>query len=227
MRRRRRRHVRDHEGMSDYTEPHWDRAALLLIDLQRDFLDGGAAEVPGTTQILPRAADLATTFRQAGRPIVHVVRLYSPGGGDVDPPRREAVERGARIAAPGTAGAEPAPELLPAPTDLDLELLLSGRTQVVGPAEVVVYKPRWSAFHRTVVEQWLRDSGSDTVVVAGCNLPNCPRATLFDASERDFRAVLVRDAGSQVTEERVADLAAIGVRIHRTGDVRRAVATRT
>lgn len=50
-----------------------------------------------------------------------------------------------------------------------------------------------------------------TVVVAGCNLPNCPRATLFDASERDFRTVLVTDAVSGVTVERLADLERIGV----------------
>lgn len=50
-----------------------------------------------------------------------------------------------------------------------------------------------------------------TVVVAGCNLPNCPRATLFDASERDFRTVLVADAVSQASDERMADLRGIGV----------------
>lgn len=51
------------------------------------------------------------------------------------------------------------------------------------------------------------------MVVAGCNLPNCPRATLFDASERDYRAVVVEDATSQVTPERLHDLRLIGVNI--------------
>jgi nicotinamidase-related amidase len=53
----------------------------------------------------------------------------------------------------------------------------------------------------------------DTVVVAGCNLPNCPRATLFEAGERDFRTVLAVDAVSQASPERLADLAGIGVRL--------------
>jgi len=48
-------------------------------------------------------------------------------------------------------------------------------------------------------------------VVAGCNLPNCPRATLFEASSHDYRAVLVPDATSQVTAARLDDLALIGV----------------
>jgi nicotinamidase-related amidase len=76
-----------------------------------------------------------------------------------------------------------------------------------------MFKPRWSAFYRTGLDQHLRDRDVTTVVVAGCNLPNCPRATLFDASERDYRAVLVQDATSQVTDERLQDLALIGVTV--------------
>ena len=45
------------------------------------------------------------------------------------------------------------------------------------------------------------------------NLPNCPRATLFDASERDLRAVLVTDTVSQSTPERLADFRLIGVNL--------------
>lgn len=82
-----------------------------------------------------------------------------------------------------------------------------------------MFKPRWSAFYRTSLDEHLRDLGVNTVVVAGCNLPNCPRATLFDASERDYRAVLVTDATSQVTPERLADLALIGVGALNTADI--------
>ena len=88
--------------------------------------------------------------------------------------------------------------------------------QSVGKREVVLFKPRWSGFYRTGLEEWLRREGCDTVVVAGCNLPNCPRATLFDASQRDFRAVLVTDAVSETTEERLADLERIGVHLYDT-----------
>jgi nicotinamidase-related amidase len=59
----------------------------------------------------------------------------------------------------------------------------------------------------------------DTVVVAGCNLPNCPRATLFDASNRDFRTVLVTDAVSQASPERLADVERIGVERRTTREV--------
>lgn len=196
--------------MNEYLDPHWDTAALVVIDLQRDTLPGGALTVAGTDEIVERVVRLVEAFRAAGRPIVHVVRLYE--GSDVDPPRRAAVEGGAALFAPGTEGAEVAPGVLPDGAALDPALLLAGAPQIVGTDEIVLYKPRWSAFYRTDLDAWLRDRDVDTVVVAGCNLPNCPRATLFDASARDYRGVIVPDATSRATRERVADLALIGVR---------------
>ncbi|CAM3886955.1 cysteine hydrolase family protein [Smaragdicoccus niigatensis] len=203
--------------MPDYTEPHWQSAALVIIDVQRDFLDDGVMPVAGTSGVLPELARLVTAFRAASLPICHVVRLYVPGGSDVDLLRRAQIEGGAHIAAPGSAGAELPVELLDVP--LDTEALLRGELQQVGPREIIMFKPRWSAFHRTHLQEWLEQNGCDTVVVAGCNLPNCPRATLFDASERDFRAVLATDAVSQVTAERLGDLARIGVKLMAAKDI--------
>lgn len=204
------------EEVTNYTVPHWASAALVVVDLQRDFLDDGASPVPGTTAVVPKVATLAAAFREAGRPIVHVVRLYEPGGSDVDPPRRRVIEDGGRIVAPGSDGAQVAEGIMPSSVRLDSEVLLSGQMQTVGEREVVLFKPRWSGFYRTDLEAWLHREGCDTVVVAGCNLPNCPRATLFDASERDLRAVVVADAVSQATEERLADLERIGVHCYTT-----------
>jgi nicotinamidase-related amidase len=199
--------------VKDYISPNWDTAALVVIDMQRDVLDYGALPVPGTSAVVPEVTALIEAFRAAGRPVAHVVRLYAPRGSDVDPPRRDAIEQGAYLLAPFTEGAEPAEGLLPDGVRLDADLLLSGALQQVSQREVVLFKPRWSAFYRTQLEQWLREDGVDTVVVAGCNLPNCPRATLFDASERDFRAVLAVDAVSQTTDERLFDLERIGVNL--------------
>ena len=198
----------------DHTEPHWASSALIVIDMQADFAAGGALPVPGTDEVTPGVARLAEGFRAAGRPIVHIVRLYRPGSSDVDPPRRAFVEAGGQAVAPGTPGSAVIAGLAgPVPLELDADLLLGGAPQEIGKDEIVLFKPRWGAFYRTGLEDWLRDRGVDTVVVAGCNLPNCPRATLFEASERDFRAVLAEDAVSQATPERLADMAAIGVNL--------------
>ena len=208
----------------EFTAPHFGSSALLVIDAQVDFLDGGASPVAGTSERLPAMRRLVEAYRSAGRPVVHVVRLYD--GDDVDLVRRAAVRSGAAIVRPGSAGARIAAPLLPDPdVELDGDVLLAGGLQRVGRDEVVVWKPRWSAFHRTPLDDHLRALGVDTVVVAGCNFPNCPRATVFDASERDYRVVVAEDATSQVTPERLADAVALGVCALPTEAVVRNVAT--
>jgi nicotinamidase-related amidase len=202
----------------NYTSPDLARSALLLIDVQNDFVYG-PAQIAGSAELIGTMAQLAQVFRAAHRPIVHVVRLYVPGSSDVDPPRRAAIESGKQLAAPHTDGAAVPATLLTHP--LDYESLLDGGLQHVAPNEVVMFKPRWSAFYRTPLDEHLRDRGVNTVVVAGCNLPNCPRATLFDASERDYRAALVTDATSQTTTERLADLGLIGVELVAAAEVER------
>jgi nicotinamidase-related amidase len=211
----------------DYTAPDWVHSALVIIDMQLDFMDGGASPIPGTTEALEPMAEAASAFRSAGKPIVHVVRLYEPGGTDVDLPRRALVEGGAKIVAPGSSGSQIPAQLLEESTTLDTATLLDGHPQVLGDDEIVLFKPRWSAFHRTPLDAWLRARDVTTVVVAGCNLPNCPRASLFDASERDFRTVLVTDAVSQATDERLEDLRRIGVNPMTVAEIRDSLATST
>jgi nicotinamidase-related amidase len=203
----------------DYTAPELGRSALVLIDVQNDFVDG-ATPIEGTAERIDVMARLAAMFRAAGRPIVHIVRLYVPGGSDVDLPRRAAIEAGAQVAAPNTHGANIPESILPITGgELDFELLLAGGIQHLGTNEAVMFKPRWSAFYRTELDGHLRETGVTTIVLAGCNLPNCPRATLFDASERDYRAVLVTDATSQVTPQRLSDLQLIGIRLATASDI--------
>lgn len=209
---------------NDYVSPDWDRSALLVIDVQRDFVDGAAA-VEGTAERLDRIASLIRAFRAAARPVVHVVRLYRPGGSDVDSVRRASIEAGEHVVAPDTEGAQIPAELLGSDLRLDATQLLEGQQQSVGPNETILYKPRWSAFFRTGLDEYLRGMGVTTVAVAGCNLPNCPRATLFDASERDYRTVLVTDATSQGTVQRLADLELLGVKLLQVAQVSAALQT--
>lgn len=200
-------------AMTDlYTRPLPDSAALVLIDVQRDFYaDDAPLRIEGTKAAIPAMASLATEFRARAMPIVHVVRLYRPDGSNADLARKHAIERGARFAVPGSAGSQIAPELLPNPVELEHESLLRGEIQQIGPREHVVYKPRWGAFYQTKLEQHLRDTGSDTLVFVGCNFPNCPRTSIYEASERDFRIVLVSDALSRLDERGIKECRAIGV----------------
>jgi nicotinamidase-related amidase len=203
-----------------HLEPHWNSAALITIDMQRDFLTDGAFGLAGTTEIVPSLRKLTEAFRTAGRPIVHIVRLYPRDGQDVDRVRRTLVQAGAEFVAPGTPGRLLAPGLAPADApDLDDALLLSGEPQIVGPDEYALYKPRWGAFYRTPLADLLADHGVDTLVFAGCNLPNCPRASVIEAHERDYRVVLTPDAVSQTSDQGLREIAGLGTTLLRTADV--------
>lgn len=199
--------------MNDYVSPDWEKAALLTIDTQRDFtLPGAPAEIPGTMKVLPKMQQLVQAFRNQRKPIIHVVRLYLPDGSNADLCRRKDIEQGKRMVVPGSEGAELMVELKPAPeVRLDTEKLLNGELQSIGPQEWVMYKPRWGAFFQTPLEPHLHDLGINTIVVCGCNFPNCPRTTIYQASERDFRIVLVTDAISQIYTRGLQELKNIGV----------------
>lgn len=206
--------------MDKYIRPHRDSAVLLTIDTQNDFTSAGApAEIDGTAEAVPQLPRLVETFRSRQAPIVHVVRLYEEDGSNVDRCRRADIEAGAEIVRPGTDGAELVPELKPS-TDvrLDLDQLLNGDCQEIGPNEHVMYKPRWSAFYRTDLTDFLDARSVDTIVVCGCNFPNCPRTTIYEASERDYRIVFVPDATSGVYERGVRELENIGVAVKGTED---------
>src|SRR5258705_12889722 len=146
--------------MDSHLAPGHARSALVTIDIQRDTLDGQAFEIAGTSAILPRVGRLLDFFRAHARPIVHVVRLYVPDGSNVDLCRRTTIAEGAPLVLAGSAGSQIAAPLLPADgAPLDVDRLLSGGTQQLGPHESVIYKPRWGAFFRTPLESHLRGLG--------------------------------------------------------------------
>jgi nicotinamidase-related amidase len=206
--------------MSAYTTPELERAALITIDVQADTLDGQPLEIPGTSAALPAMCVLAEAFREHGLPIVHVVRLYRSDGSNVDLCRREAIMNGWEALAPGSAGAEVAPGLLgDASVSLDTELLLRGELQRVGDNEVLMYKPRWGAFYDTPLQSHLNALGVSTLAFCGVNFPNCPRTSIYEASERDFRIVVATDAISGLYDRGRDELANIGLALMTAGEL--------
>ncbi|MEO8850437.1 MAG: isochorismatase family cysteine hydrolase, partial [Allobranchiibius sp.] len=175
-----------------HTTPELDLSALVVVDTQVDFCDGGASPIPGTTGVLPAIARLLEAYRSAQLPIIHIVRLYD--GHDVDLARRTAIASGAPVVRPDSTGSQIAPTLLRNDTPLDSATLLAGHPQHLGEREWAIWKPRWNAFYRTPLDHHLHTQRVTTVVLTGCNYPNCPRATLYGASERDYRVLLIDDA---------------------------------
>jgi nicotinamidase-related amidase len=188
--------------MNSFTEPHFEQCALVSIDVQRDVLDGQPLEIAGTSAALPAMQLVMGAFRRARRPIVHIVRIYLPDGSNAELCRRSALRRGAQMVTAYTSGAEIAEGLLPdRAVRLETERLLSGNVQSIGEREVIMFKPRWGAFYRTRLEEHLRALGIDTLIFVGANFPNCPRTSMYEASERDFRVVCVDDGVSGLYEQ--------------------------
>ena len=206
--------MRHNSRMDALVEPHFPTAALLTIDAQVDILDGQPLEIPGTSAALPNIAEVCRVFRDAGRPIIHVVRLYRSDGSNAEPLRQALVKGPTPLLRPGTPGRLLAPGIGPGdPMEFDDARLLSGDFQRLGPNEDVMYKPRWGAFFGTPLDQRLRKLGVDTLVFAGCNFPNCPRTSIYEASERDYRIVLVDDAISGLYDRGRAEMVNIGVSV--------------
>src|SRR5208337_2062833 len=203
-----------------YTEPEWSNSALITIDTQCDTLDGQPFEILGTSAILTRMRTILEVFRTGEKPIIHIVRIYKADGSNVDLCRKELVEQGIALVLAGSSGCQLAPELLPdAGIELDADLLLSGGIQTINSREVVIYKPRWGAFYNTPLEQHLQEQSVSTLVFSGCNFPNCPRTSIYEASERDFRVVLVDDAISGLYDQGRQEMKNIGIEVLSTSQV--------
>ncbi|MDD3222327.1 MAG: cysteine hydrolase [Clostridia bacterium] len=191
------------------------KTAIITIDMQNDFVDPkGTMPVEGAMEIIPVMTGVLKAARQAGMPIIHIVRYYLPDGTNADLCRRELIASGVEIVAPGTKGAEVFDALKPGSfvgEMMDAHMLMSGVPQLIGEWEWAMYKPRWGAFYQTKLEDFLKEKGIDSLIFMGINFPNCPRTTIYEASERDFRLGLVTDAMSRLYDRGVDELKNIGV----------------
>jgi nicotinamidase-related amidase len=203
-----------------YTNPHFAKSALITIDTQNDFtLDNAPAYIAGTQEVIANMTRLLDAYRREGMLIIHVIRLYHRDGSNVDLCRRQIIEEGKQVAAPDSEGAELVEELKPDnAVKLNSNELLSGNFQQIGSNEFVMYKPRWGAFYQTQLEDFLKERNIDTAVFCGCNFPNCPRTSIYEASERDFRIVLVKDSISQLYPKGEEEMNNIGVNLLTTSE---------
>ncbi len=199
--------------MTEYCLPEKDKAALITISAQRDFVRGESPLCAnGHSRAVPALRRVVEAFRRQGAPIFHSVRLYRADGSNAEPCRRSAFEEGLRILMPGTSGAELIDEIKADPASrLDPQLLLSGKAQQLGENEFVFYRPRWGAFHHSCLEAELTARGINTVVICGFSFATGTRATIYEASARDLRIILVPDAVCNGTESGMAELGRIGV----------------
>ncbi|HNX16840.1 MAG TPA: isochorismatase family cysteine hydrolase [Methanoregula sp.] len=176
-----------------------EHPALLIIDMQNDFIREGAMlrVVQGRT-VIPKIQSVLRHFRAKKLPVFHVLRVHRSDGADVEITRKELFSTHP-FAVEGTPGTKEVDELAPV------------------PGEYVIRKTRMSAFIGTELDLVLRTLGVTGLVVTGVQTPNCIRTTVFDAIAYNYPVILVDDATGAQTEEihrsNVRDMANIGVRI--------------
>jgi ureidoacrylate peracid hydrolase len=170
------------------------RTALLVIDMQRGFLDPGAAlEVPPARDIIPNLQRLIEASRRKGVPVVFTQFVYSPAfpclRGDPFGPEHLPASPGeptgfglpssncliAPVAEQGPNSAEVVPELAPRPD----ELVVQGHT--------------YDKFLGTPLDLALRTQDIRCLIVTGILTDVCVNCTLLSAANRDYRVTAVTD----------------------------------
>jgi nicotinamidase-related amidase len=182
------------------------KPALLIIDMQNDFIrEGSPLRIVRAEAVIGNIADILNAFRIKRHPVIHILRIHRKDGSDVEISRRDLFRR-TPFAVEGTPGSEVISELSPR----------SG--------EYILHKNRMSAFMSTDLDLLLRSLGADTLFVTGVQTPNCIRTTVFDAFALNYETYLIEDAVAAQTPEihqsNVRDMAAIGIHIIKTDDMR-------
>jgi biuret amidohydrolase len=168
----------------------FDRAALIIIDMQRDFLEpGGFGETLGNdvsrlqAAVKPLKAVLAAA-RKSGMLVIHTREGHRPDLSDAPPAK---IERGSpslrigdigpmgRILVRGEPGHDIVPELNP----------------IAG--EPVIDKPGKGAFYQTDLESMLKNRGIENLIVTGVTTEVCVNTTVREANDRGYRCIVLAD----------------------------------
>lgn len=168
-----------------------DHAALVIIDMQRDFVEpGGFGETLGNKvallqAIIPATARLLAAFRAAGLPVIHTRECHRPDLSDCPPAKRERGKPSLRIGDPGPMGrilisGEPGADIIPELYPVE--------------GEIVLDKPGKGAFYATPLGEILAERKIRQLVFAGVTTEVCVQTTMREANDRGFECLLATDA---------------------------------
>jgi nicotinamidase-related amidase len=164
--------------------------ALLIIDMQRDFLEpGGFGEMLGNDVSQLRSAiepnrRLLAAWRSKSLPVMHTREGHRPDLTDL-PPAKKIRGRGkttigdagpmGRILVRGEAGHDIIPELYPL------------------PSEPVIDKPGKGAFFATDLHAILQNRGIQQLIVTGVTTEVCVNTTVREANDRGYDCLVPSD----------------------------------
>jgi len=184
-----------------------ESTALLIIDMQRDFLEpGGFGEMLGNDVSLLRSAiepsqEVLETARGAGLLVIHTREGHRPDLSDAPPTKlaRGGLKTGigdegpmGRVLIRGEHGHDIIPELYPR------------------PGEPVIDKPGKGSFYGTDLDTILHNQGIKTLIVCGVTTEVCVHTTVREANDRGYECLVLEDCvGSYFPEFQRVGLAMI------------------
>jgi len=173
-----------------YELPTNSKLALVIIDMQRDFLEyGGFGDALGNdvTQlqsIVPTVKRLLQTFRSLNFPVIHTIEAHSADLSDCPPSKLNRGKGNLKIGDKGSMGriliaGEEGNNIIPELTPLE--------------SEIVIVKPGKGAFCRTDLEKILQKEGITHLLITGVTTEVCVQTTMREANDRGYECLLVED----------------------------------
>jgi nicotinamidase-related amidase len=167
------------------------KTALIVIDMQRDFVEPGGFgaslgnDVGLLTAIIPTTRRLLDLCRTAGIMVIHTREAHRPDLSDCPPSKLSRGNPSLRIGDPGPMGrvlvaGEPGNDIVPALAPL--------------PGEIVIDKPGKGAFYATALGEILRLRGITHLLFAGVTTEVCVQTTMREANDRGYDCLLIEDA---------------------------------
>jgi nicotinamidase-related amidase len=164
--------------------------ALLMIDMQRDFVEpGGFGETLGNDisrlrPIIPAVARTIEAFRRAGLPVIHTREGHRPDLSDCPPAKLTRGKPNARIGDPGPMGrilvlGEPGNDIIPELSPID--------------GELVIDKPGKGAFYATALGDELKKRKVTHLAIGGVTTEVCVQTTMREANDRGYECLLLED----------------------------------
>ena len=166
------------------------RTALVIIDMQRDFIEpGGFGETLGNdvallAAIVPACQAVLGAWRRAGGTVVHTREAHAPDLSDCPPAKRLRGNPSLRIGDVGPMGrilvaGEPGNQIIPA------------LSPVAG--ESVIDKPGKGAFYATPLHAQLRQAGITHLIFMGVTTEVCVQTSMREANDRGYDGLLLED----------------------------------
>ena len=167
-----------------------ETSAILVIDMQRDFVEpGGFGETLGNdvsllAAIVPACQAMLSAWRGAGGLVVHTRESHRPDLSDCPPAKRLRGKPALRIGDAGPMGriliaGEPGNQIIAALAPVD--------------GEIVIDKPGKGAFYATGLHETLQARGVTQLLFMGVTTEVCVQTSMREANDRGYDCLLLSD----------------------------------